>query len=1146
MLPSPIYQSVCYYLQQQRGQEPSQVECLIIEGIWQKKDYKSIAKLISYQDNTVRNIASELLQDISTAIDRKVTKSNFAEIFQQIAIDRQSAIDWEDAPTDIQPFCGRTAELNQLAEWILVDRCKLVAILGIGGIGKTSLAAKLSQQLQDRFNFIIWRSLREAPPLNQLLGDIIPFLSRHTITELPKTSPKRISALLNCLKEQRCLLILDNVEAIMTAGEYVGNYREGYSNYGELFHRLGTTNHQSCTLLTSREAPNEIIELAGAKLPIRTYSLSGLNSDGATLLDKMDVRGDSEILQAISDRCHGNPLYLRIIASIILKNFDGDPESFLLADRYNYNKISKIITEQLARLSVTEKLIIYHLALRREPISMNALSEHFELMSLQGNLASSIDSLIRRSIVQTIGGSNLDRHEAKCYTLQNVILELATDRLRAELDLELQTPKSLFFFNHLALHPTTSPEYIRQIQQRLFLNPLSRLLSRRHGTETIAYIRSLIVLAADLKGYAIGNLIDLAIELKADFTNWDLSNLHIAEVDFQEVQLAKVNFENSVFDRCQFPQGMGTIFDLKFSPNGRLLAAGGTDGRVHIWEVATGHKKFLLSGHTGWIRTLCFSDDGKYLATGSGDYTVRVWDTTTGECLHILTGHQDIVWLLYFAPNSSIVASIDRLRVINVWWLNRKRPIFSLKISDLTIWNGTLDLGKGRLVTASPQGIVVRSLWQSGRRMLAIPDRKAVKKIIFSPDKKYLWGLTFGTEVYCWNIETGELVSELIGHTSRVFDISFTPDFQKIVTTSKECIRVWNARTLTCLQSIYPQQSTLSAALHPSGEQIAAASSNGVVQLWEIDRGECLANFSGRTMRFLAAIFDRSAEQVIAGRDDGAILRWSLTGQTTPGREYLGHNDIVRSIAISPDNTKLVSGSHDTTVRLWNLATGECLKVITSHNYWVSRVIFLDDNNIISCGEDGKICHWNLVANKVNILPTNPQYWLMGVGASVDGKIVTAGYNNNTIELWNFATKTMHTFATQGNRIRFMSFSKNLRHLVTLSDDGLLSLCDYQHLRRIETWLVGGRDWLALSFLPQDECKVAIAGRAGIEIWDMVTGKCTCKLLGHAAPVCSIDFTPDGKYLSSSSEDGTVKLWDVAHRKIIQTIGEQSAPVQIA
>lgn len=1141
MLPNSIYQSVCYYLQQQRGQVPSQIERLILEGIWDKKDYKTIAKLISYKDNTVRNVASELLQDLSTAVGQKITKSNFTKIFDRIALDRQATIDWEDAPTDIQPFCGRITEIAQLAEWIVVDRCKIVTIIGIGGIGKTSLAAKLAAQIQDRFDFIIWRSLREAPLLNQLLADIIPVLSHHQIAELPKTSPKRIAILLNCLKQQRCLLVLDNVEAIMTAGEYVGNYREGYSNYGEFFHRLGTTTHQSCTLLTSREAPDEIVELAGATLPIRTLCLSGLNGDGATLLNTMDVQGDIDILQAISDRCQGNPLYLRIIASIIIKNFEGDSASFLISNRYNYSKISTIITDQLVRLTVTEKLVVYYLSLHREPASMTAFTTHFELMSLQGTLASTLDSLIRRSIVQVVGSNSLDPSQAKSYTLQNVILELATDRLKAELDRELQTSENLFFFNHLALHPTTSPEYIRQIQQRLFLNPLSRLLHRRYGTETIAYILSLISITTNPSGYAVGNLINLAIELKADFTDWNLSNLYIAEVDFQEVRLTTVNFENSRFDRCQFPQGMGTIFDLKFSPDGQLLAAGGTDGRVHIWEVATGRKKFLLTGHTGWIRTLCFSDDGKYIATGSGDRTIRIWDVISGECLYILTGHQDIIWLVYFAPNSSIVASIDRLRVINVWWLKREQPVFSVKIADLTIWNGTLDLSKGRLVTASPQGIVVRSLWQRGQRRLSIPAGTAVKKIIFSPDKKYLWGLTFDSAVYCWEIETGELVAELIGHSSRVFELNFTPDGRRIVTTSKECIRVWNARTRTCLQSIYPQQSTLSAALHRSGETIATASSNGVVQLWEIASGECLLNFSGRTIRFLTAIFALNAQQAIAGRDDGLILSWSLIGNTaTASCEYVGHHDIVRSIAISPDNTKLVSGSHDTTVRLWDLATGQCLKVMTTHNYWVSRVIFLDDDNVISCGEDGKICHWNLVTNKVNILPTNPQYWLMGAGASVDGQIVTAGYNNNTIELWNFVTKTTHSFHTQGNRIRFMSFSQDLRHLVTLSDDGLLSICDYQQLTCIKTWLVGGRDWIALSFLPQSEHKVAIAGRAGIEIWDIISGECICKLLDHTAPVCSIDFTPNGEYLLSSSEDGSVKLWDCAQAKVIQTVADNS------
>jgi NB-ARC domain len=444
MLPDRIYQTICFYLNQLRSRPPSDIERLILEGIWLKKDYKTIANLVNYQDNTVRNIASELLKDLSIATGQKITKRSLTEIFNQLALDRQAITDWEDAPTDIQPFCGRTAEITQLAAWIVTDRCKIVTILGIGGIGKTSVAVKLGQQLQDQFDFVIWRSLREAPLLNQLLGDIISALSNQNISELPKISPKRISALINCLHERRCLLILDNVEAIMTAGEYAGNYREGYSNYGELFHRLGTTVHQSCTLLTSREAPNEIIELAGDQLPTRVFSLPGLNGDGVSLLKGMAVQGHDLDLQEISSRCQGNPLYLRIIASIVIKNFDNDPILFLASDRYSYSKISTIITDQLARLTVDEKLVVYHLAMRREPSSLESINQHFALMLLNGSLANTIDSLIRRCIIQTIGGS-LDGTKASSYTLQNVILELTTDQLRVELDRELQSPAAGFF-----------------------------------------------------------------------------------------------------------------------------------------------------------------------------------------------------------------------------------------------------------------------------------------------------------------------------------------------------------------------------------------------------------------------------------------------------------------------------------------------------------------------------------------------------------------------------------------------------------------------------------------------------------------------------------------------------------------------------
>jgi WD40 repeat protein len=105
-----------------------------------------------------------------------------------------------------------------------------------------------------------------------------------------------------------------------------------------------------------------------------------------------------------------------------------------------------------------------------------------------------------------------------------------------------------------------------------------------------------------------------------------------------------------------------------------------------------------------------------------------------------------------------------------------------------------------------------------------------------------------------------------------------------------------------------------------------------------------------------------------------------------------------------------------------------------------------------------------------------------------------------------------------------------------MSDDSILSVCNYQQLTCKKSWSISGRDWLTLSFLPNDHHRVAIGGRPGIEIWDINTGQCLQKIIGHTAPVCSISFTTTGEYLLSSSEDGTVRIWNFAQGEVIQTV----------
>ena len=172
-------------------------------------------------------------------------------------------VDWGEAP-DLRRFCGRSHELAQLRSWLAFEGCRLIVILGMGGIGKTSLATKVAQDVQGQFEVVIWRSLRNAPPAEEILDDILRVFNPGATLDLVPNLDRQIKLLLEHLRRQRCLILLDNFEAILAEGERAGSYRAGYAGYGELLRRVSESIHQGCLLVTSRENLIEYGAQAGA------------------------------------------------------------------------------------------------------------------------------------------------------------------------------------------------------------------------------------------------------------------------------------------------------------------------------------------------------------------------------------------------------------------------------------------------------------------------------------------------------------------------------------------------------------------------------------------------------------------------------------------------------------------------------------------------------------------------------------------------------------------------------------------------------------------------------------------------------------------------------------------------------------------
>jgi NB-ARC domain len=284
----------------------------------------------------------------SSAVENRNDEGRITHHFQIHLTNRRQ--DWGEAP-DVSIFCDRNNELAQLEQWIVTERCRLVGLVGMEGIGKTYLSAKLAERTQEQFDYVIWRSLGHAPPLQQMLTSLLQFISNSRETDLPTTVNEKLLLLIDYLRKYRCLLVLDNIETILSGGDCTGFYKQGYEDYGDFFKRLGECRHNSCLVFTSREKPKEIALMQGDTLPVRCLNLRGLSvSAGIKLLQLKCYCCNSELeCRTLVEQYSGNPLALKIAATAIQESFEGSMEEFVKSKTLVFDEIQSLLDRHLNR-----------------------------------------------------------------------------------------------------------------------------------------------------------------------------------------------------------------------------------------------------------------------------------------------------------------------------------------------------------------------------------------------------------------------------------------------------------------------------------------------------------------------------------------------------------------------------------------------------------------------------------------------------------------------------------------------------------------------------------------------------------------------------------------------------------------------------
>lgn len=405
----------------------NKVQELVFRESWTGKSYQEIATISGYEVSYLTDVGCRLWQLLSQNLGVKVTKSNFQTVLKQqkwtkeksfINLSTVKRVDWGDA-VDVAAFYGRIAELNALEQWILEDNCRLVVLLGMGGVGKTSLAAKLTEQIQNQFEYTIWRSLRNAPPFKTLISELVMFLAGEKQINLPKNIDAQISSLMEYLCQHRCLLILDNAESILCEGKLAGSYRPSYQGYGQLLRQMSEQRHHSCLILTSREKPVGLAAKEGKTAPIRLHQMTGLGyAEVKQLLKDKGLVQIGDEFKKLVEQYTGNPLALNIAANTIHYLFNSDISGFLQQDTFIFGEIWTLLEQQFNRLSSLEQQVMYWMA--------KAHPHRVQLVDLLKNIPSysqrevldAINSLQQRSLIEADSSSYVQHYIILEYMLE--------------------------------------------------------------------------------------------------------------------------------------------------------------------------------------------------------------------------------------------------------------------------------------------------------------------------------------------------------------------------------------------------------------------------------------------------------------------------------------------------------------------------------------------------------------------------------------------------------------------------------------------------------------------------------------------------------------------------------------------------------
>ena len=422
-----VLQFVDRLMVERTGKHLDDLQKAVIEGTWQRQTYEDIAQQYSFNKNYVGDVGAGLWQLLSEVLDEEVKKSNVRSTLERLRLADSPIIiqtnnksnnsfnvcnypyqnlnkhqengqrliyhDLTFAPQIINFYNGKF-ELEILSNWILNQNIRLISILGLSGLGKTTLVKKFVDLNLENFEIIIWKNLRFPKQLELIFDEILTTCHQEYQDNI-SDKLKQTSALLT---EKKALIILDDVQNLFINGELAGQYQTQYLDYQNWFKTLTESQHQSSIILISQEQIPEIYCLDEESYPIKCLNLSAL--DNTEILENKNLKDPDRWSELIS-LYQGNPKYLQDI-TILIKDFFNDSVTDFLAEEQPIltNQMRSQFKQLFTKLSPLEQQLALELSKFKEPVVRETLKENLNLSST--DFINALQSLEKRHLISKI------------------------------------------------------------------------------------------------------------------------------------------------------------------------------------------------------------------------------------------------------------------------------------------------------------------------------------------------------------------------------------------------------------------------------------------------------------------------------------------------------------------------------------------------------------------------------------------------------------------------------------------------------------------------------------------------------------------------------------------------------------------------